>query len=257
MLSPGVYARSGVRHPLAIDLGTANVRVWTPAGSSVIDEPTVIAYDREGVPAAVGRAALALAGSGDVRLVRPVRDGVVDDFPACVHLLQRLVAASGRPPGDMSPVLVGVPATATLWQQDLLIAAVSQTTRGRVVTVEEPLAAALACQATLDAGCDVVAVDLGHGRTEVVRIASGAVTAAERIGIDNPLDQVSAIADVVRRLTRATARSGRRRLLLLTGGGAVGTDAGSRLAALTGRVVTMPAESQLATIRGLRLLLTA
>ena len=126
MLGPGVYARTGVPHPLAIDLGTANVRIWTPAAGSVIDEPTVVAYDSAGVARAVGQAALTLASSGGVRLVRPVQDGVIDDFRACVHLLQALIMASARPAGDVSPVLVGVPATATLWQQDLLIAAVGR-----------------------------------------------------------------------------------------------------------------------------------
>ena len=256
MLGPGVYARPGVQHPLAIDLGTANVRVWTPAGGSVIDEPTVVAYDSSGVPRAVGQAAVTLARSGGVRLVRPVRDGVIDDFRACVHLLRALVTASARPVSDRSPVLVGVPATATLWQQDLLTSAVGRATDGRVVAVEEPLAAALACRPSLDAGNDVMAVDLGQGRTEVGRIAAGAVTAAERVGPDNLLDQVPAIADAVRRLSRGSSRLGQRRLLLLTGGGAVGPDVASRLAALTGRIVTMPADTRLATIRGLRLLIT-
>ncbi|MGW0431850.1 rod shape-determining protein [Micromonospora sp. NPDC003197] len=257
MLGPGVYARPGVPHPLAIDLGTANVRIWTPAAGSVIDEPTVVAYDSAGVARAVGQAALTLARSGGVRLVRPIQDGVIDDFRACVHLLQALITASARPAGDVSPVLVGVPATATLWQQDLLTAAVGRVTGGRVVAVEEPLAAALSCRSSLDTSNDVVAVDLGQGRTEVVRITGGTVTAAERVGPGNLLDQVPAIAATVRQLTCESARLGHRRLLLLTGGGAAGPNVASRLAALTGRIVTMPVDSRLATIRGLRLLMTA
>src|SRR4051812_17012354 len=73
-------------------------------------------------------------------------DGVVRDFFACVHLLRVLVAASAPPCGDACSVLVGVPATATLRQKNRLVAAVRRGVGGRVTTVEEPLAAALACR---------------------------------------------------------------------------------------------------------------
>ncbi|WP_147457504.1 hypothetical protein [Micromonospora sp. CV4] len=46
------------------------------------------------------------------------------------------------------------------------------------------------------------------------------------------------------------------RRLLLTGGGATHPDLAARLAAMTGRTVTLPAEPHLATLAGLRLQLT-
>ncbi|MEU8264243.1 rod shape-determining protein [Micromonospora sp. NPDC048999] len=250
---PTLAARPGARWPVALDLGTSTVRVWAPTSGKILTEPAVITYGRSGRQP-VGRAALDLARTGGARLVWPVRQGVVEDFFGCVRLLRVLLAAAGRPDGDPSPVLVGVPATATLRQKNLLVAAVRRAAGGRVTAVEEPLAAALACRADLHAG-DIVAVDIGHGRTEVVRIADGAIVSAERVDLVNPIDQVPAIADCVRRLNAGQGWTGHRRLLL-TGGGAMHPGTAARLAALTGRSVTMPPDPPLATLTGLRLLLT-
>ncbi|MER5335758.1 rod shape-determining protein [Micromonospora sp. NPDC002717] len=253
MLAPGVYARLGVRHPVALDLGTSAVRVWTPVHGEVVTEPAVVARIPSGGHA-VGRAAMDLRATSGAKLLWPVRHGVVEDFFACVHLLRVVAAAAGRPGDDVSPVVVGVPATATLQQKNLLVAVVRRALGGRVATVEEPLAAALACQADLDRD-DVVAVDIGHGRTEIARIADRAVAAAEHVDVPNAVDQVPFIAAAVRRVGARPAGPGRRRLLI-TGGGAAHPGLAARLAALTGRTVTMPPDPHLATLAGLRLLLT-
>ncbi|MCW3818128.1 rod shape-determining protein [Micromonospora sp. DR5-3] len=255
MLTPGAYARRGLRHMLAIDLGTSSVRIWSPTLGRVIEEPTVVAWGPPGSRRAVGRAALDRAADGDAPLVWPLRDGVMDNYPACVHLLRVLVTVNDLVCRSGTPVLVGVPATATLRQQNLVRAAVRRATGGRVTVVEEPLAAALACRIDLARAEDVVVVDIGHGRTEVVRVACGAVTDAERVDVANAVDQVPAIAAVVRRFTPRSQPAGPRRLLI-TGGGAI-SGVAARLAALTNRSVTMPANVRLATIQGLTLLLTA
>lgn len=255
MLAPGAYARRGLRHMLAIDLGTARLRIWSPTLGRVIEEPTVVAWGPPGTRRAVGRVAIDRAADGEAPLVWPLRDGVVDNYPACVHLLRVLVAGHnliGRPD---TPVLVGVPATATLRQQNLVRTAVRRATGGRVTVVEEPLAAALACRIDLTKADDLVVVDIGHGRTEVIRVACGAVVAAERVNAANAVDQVPAIAAVIRGLAPRTHLGGPRRLLITGGGAAPGVAA--RLAALTNRSVTMPPDVRLATIHGLALLLTA
>lgn len=249
MLSVGAYARSGVRDCLALDLGSSTVRLWTPGMDTVVAEPAVLARPGGGRHLA-GRAALAARSVGAAS-TWPVRDGVVRDFFACVHLLRLLTADIGLPSGTAFPVLVGVPATATLRQRNVLVAAVRRAVGGRVTAVEEPLAAALACRTGSGDG-DLIVVDIGSGRTEVARIAGRSVTVAERIGEAGPVDRIPAIADCVRRLGRP--HGGRR--LLLTGGGATSPGAAARLAAMTGRSVTMPADPPFATLNGLRLLLT-
>ncbi|WP_157739964.1 rod shape-determining protein [Micromonospora narathiwatensis] len=253
VLAAGAYARPGVGNRLALDLGTSTVRLWTPVTDAVISEPAVIAR-RPGGRHAAGRAALDARDTEGATLIWPVRDGVVRDLVACVQLLRILLSDIGHPYDTVCPVLVGVPATATMRQKNVLVAAVRRATGGRVSAVEEPLAAALACRP--DPGRDdLVTVDIGFGRTEVARIVDRSVAAAERVDRGDPVDQVPAIARCVRRM--GVRDAGARRRLLITGGGAVSPGVAARLAALTGRSVTVPANPLLATLTGLRLLLTA
>lgn len=244
----GAHARPGVRHCLALDLGTSHVRLWTSQAAGVLIEPTVLCRLGSGRQVA-GRAALAAHAEG-VTATWPVQDGVVRDFFACVHLLRLLTAGIRLPSDNAFPVLVGVPATATLRQRNVLVAAVRRAIGGRVNTVEEPLAAALASRPGPGRG-DLIVVDIGSGRTEVARVRDRAIARAERVDGADPVDQVPAIADCVRRLER---KGGRRRVLLTGGGTTPG--AAARLAALTGFSVTMAADPPLATITGLRRLLT-
>lgn len=249
MLTAGAYAEPGVRHCLAPDMGSSTVRLWTPATATVLRQPTVLALPSGGRHV-TGQAAL--AEDGGAVATWPVRDGVVRDFFACVHLLRLLTADAGLPADVSFPVLVGVPATATLRKRNVLVAAVRRAVGGRVTPVAEPLAAALACGTSARDG-DVIVVDIGSGRTEVVRVADGRVTAAERVDNASQVDRIPAIADCVRRLDGFG--NGRRRRLI-TGGGAASPGSAARLAALTGRPVTVPADPALATLIGLRLLLT-
>ncbi|UQU64630.1 rod shape-determining protein [Couchioplanes caeruleus] len=249
MLTTGAYARPGVQSCLALDLGTSTVRLWAPQVATVITEPAVLCRPDTGRQVA-GRAALSAQARG-VTATWPVRNGVVRDFFACIHLLRLLTADIGLPCDTAYPVLVGVPATATLRQRNVLVAAVRRAVGGRVNAVEEPLAAALACRR--DPGGDLVVVDIGSGRTEVARIGERSIVAAERVDDSGSVDRIPAIADCVRRLDHPR---GAQRRLLLTGGGATTPGTAARLAALTGRSVTMPAEPTLATLIGLRRLLT-
>src|SRR5262249_12674567 len=67
---------------LAIDLGTANTRIFVPNRGVVINEPSIIALkakDRRVV--AAGQAAKSMIGRvpPSIRVVRPLRGGVIAD----------------------------------------------------------------------------------------------------------------------------------------------------------------------------------
>lgn len=244
----GAFSRVGVRRCLALDLGTSTVRLWTSRAGTVISEPAVLCRRGSGRQVA-GRAALA-AQAGGATATWPVRDGVVRDYFACVHLLRLLTADLHLPSHTAFPVLVGVPATATPRQRNLLVAAVRRAVGGRVSAVAEPLAAAAACRPGPD-GTDLIVADIGSGRIEVARIRGRSVAAAERVADDEPIDRLPAIAACVRRLDHPD----RQRRLLLTGGGAATPGIAARLAALTGCSVTVPHDPPMATLTGLRRLL--
>jgi rod shape-determining protein MreB and related proteins len=85
---------------LAIDLGTANTRVYIPGEGVVLDEPSVIAMDvRDKKVLAVGRPAKAMTGRApdSIHIILPVRRGVVANVGAAREMLDHFMrAVAGR-----------------------------------------------------------------------------------------------------------------------------------------------------------------
>ena len=85
---------------LAIDLGTANTRVYIPGEGVVLDEPSVIAIDvRDKKVLAVGRPAKAMTGRApeSIQVISPVRRGVIADVGAAREMLDHFMrAVTGR-----------------------------------------------------------------------------------------------------------------------------------------------------------------
>ncbi|HYG57430.1 MAG TPA: rod shape-determining protein, partial [Symbiobacteriaceae bacterium] len=68
---------------MGIDLGTANTLVYVKGRGIVIDEPSVVAVDRDRKePLAVGAEAKNMLGRtpGNIIAIRPLKDGVIADF---------------------------------------------------------------------------------------------------------------------------------------------------------------------------------
>jgi rod shape-determining protein MreB len=71
------------RKKVGIDLGTANSLVYVAGRGIVLNEPTVVAYAKEGKKIlAVGEEAREMIGRtpGTIVAARPMREGVIADF---------------------------------------------------------------------------------------------------------------------------------------------------------------------------------
>jgi actin-like ATPase involved in cell morphogenesis len=79
---------------LAIDLGTANTRIYLPGEGVVINEPSMIALDIErNVVMAVGEEAKRLARRQppQIRIVRPIKEGVIADCDLAGRMLTQFI----------------------------------------------------------------------------------------------------------------------------------------------------------------------
>src|SRR5262245_28172858 len=77
---------------VAIDLGTANTRLYASGRGLIVDEPSVVAIDADtGSVEAVGARAARLASDDSVRQVAPMQQGVVSDLEAATSLLTPLL----------------------------------------------------------------------------------------------------------------------------------------------------------------------
>ena len=91
---PVLFRRFQLSRDIGIDLGTANTLIYVSGKGIVLQEPSVVAIDLErGVPLAVGDEAKLMLGRtpGNIRAIRPLRDGVIADFDAAEQMLKCFV----------------------------------------------------------------------------------------------------------------------------------------------------------------------
>src|ERR1700719_1894283 len=166
------------RGSVAIDLGTVNTLVWVDGRGLVLDEPSTIAIDGSAEwVAAIGAAAEALADKEpkDIRVIHPLRDGVIADLDATAELLHGFLRRSGALSGPFKRrALVCVPGGAT-WVERRRVSPPSGPRRPRCVVelVDEPVAAAAGAGFDLSAGAGALIVDVGGGTTDTAVVARG------------------------------------------------------------------------------------
>ncbi len=176
-----MFQGSGLGRDVAIDLGTAWVRIAVKGKGPVLVEPAVAAVDRQsGDVLQVGHAAREMLGRtpGQLLAVRPLAKGVVSDFTIAQAMLQSFLkqALGGRLARPR--LLIGVPSAISEVEERAVVEAGLQAGAKRVYLMESPLAAALG------AGIDVarpegsLVVDLGAGVTDAAVLSLDGVVAA-------------------------------------------------------------------------------
>ncbi len=79
---------------IGIDLGTANVLIHVKGKGIVLDEPSVVAMDRNtGKVLEVGEEARRMVGRtpGNIEAIRPLKDGVIADFDVTESMLKYFI----------------------------------------------------------------------------------------------------------------------------------------------------------------------
>jgi len=97
---------------MGIDLGTANTLVCVLGRGIVLEEPSVVAIDRERkVPLAFGEEAKKMIGrtSGNIIAVRPLKDGVIADFESARLMLEEFIRRAQDRRGASPRMVIGVP----------------------------------------------------------------------------------------------------------------------------------------------------
>jgi rod shape-determining protein MreB len=176
------------RQDLAIDLGTANTRIYLPGAGVVVDEPSVVALDIENNEVrAVGQEAKRLAWRQppEIRIERPVKDGVIADCEAAGLMLSHFIsrALTNRNLANLSLLLCS-PADITPLEQKAYEDVARRAGARKVTFVEEPYAAAAGADLNLLSARACMIVDLGAGTTDIAVISGGSVlyAATWRVG---------------------------------------------------------------------------
>lgn len=172
---------------MAMDLGTANTLIYVKGKGVVLDEPSMVALEKDsGKVIAIGREARSLAGrhSRSTSVLRPLRDGVIHDFETASFMVRSFLGkVFRRLPLSKPKLVVAVPAGITSVEKRAVIEAAEMAGSGKVFLIEEPMAAAIGSGLPIDQARGQMIVDIGGGTTEVAIISNFAVVSSESLRV--------------------------------------------------------------------------
>lgn len=186
-----IYARFS--RDLGIDLGTANTLAYVRGKGIVLQEPTVVALDRDsGEIFAIGEEARQMVGRtpSNIVAVKPLKDGVIADFETTEKMLRYFITKAHRRKSFLAPrVVVGVPSGVTGVERRAVLDACLQAGAREAFTIDEPMAAAIGAGLPVHEATGNLMVDMGGGTTEVAVISLGGIVTSKSIRVGgNELD---------------------------------------------------------------------
>jgi rod shape-determining protein MreB len=172
---------------IAIDLGTANTLIYVRGTGVVLNEPSVVAVDvADGRLVAVGMEAKRMMGRtpGHIRVVRPLKDGVIADFDVCEKMLRYFIQQIHGSRWSKPRMVICVPSGITgVEQRAVQDAAEYAGARRPVHIIEEPMAAAIGAGLGIHEPTGNMIVDIGGGTTEVAVISLGGIVTAQSLRV--------------------------------------------------------------------------
>ncbi|MEA5143848.1 MAG: rod shape-determining protein MreB [Oscillibacter sp.] len=170
---------------IGIDLGTASVLVYVKGRGVVLNEPSVVAIDKDtGRLLKVGADAQAMLGRtpGNIVAIRPLREGVISDYDMTERMLKEFIhkVSSGFP---KPRVIICVPSGITEVEERAVIDAGLQAGARRVYLIEEPVAAAIGAGIDIAKPDGHMVVDIGGGTSDIAVISLSGVVESTSIKV--------------------------------------------------------------------------
>ena len=165
---------------LAIDLGTANTRIFVRGHGVVLNEPSVVAMRGDDV-VAVGSEAKQMRGRApaDIEVISPIQHSVIHQYDATERMLRYFVQkAHGRSLLTRPRLVVNVPGSLTGVEQRAVRDAAYAAGARQVFLIQAALAAAIGADVPIHETRGHFVVSIGAGCTEVAVIALGGVVSA-------------------------------------------------------------------------------
>ena len=175
---------------MGIDLGTANTLVYVKNKGIVLNEPSIVAIDKDNKKIlAVGMEAKKMVGRtpGNIVAIRPLKDGVIADFDTTERMLRYFIQKVHKNMAIARPrIVICVPSGITAVEKKAVVEATEQAGARAAYIIEEPLAAAIGSGLPIDEPTGSMVVDIGGGTSEVAVISLGGIVAYQslRIGGD-------------------------------------------------------------------------
>jgi len=174
---------------VGIDLGTANTLVYVKGKGIVINEPSVVAVNKNtGQILAIGKKAQKMVGKTPSHIVasRPLVDGVVSDFETTEQMLKYFIDRVHQDSFTFLPrprVVVGIPSGVTEVERRAVIDAATNAGAREVYLIDEPMAASVGARIPVQEATGNMIVDIGGGTTEIAVVSLGGVVSCRSLRV--------------------------------------------------------------------------
>lgn len=172
---------------IGIDLGTTNCLVYSTGKGLVLQEPSVVVYDKDTEKIrAIGEEAKQMSNhvNSNMEVIRPIRQGVIVDFVVLEKMLKYFITkAMGRRAFRKPRISVCVPSGITEIERKAVEEATYQAGAREVYLVEEPIAAAIGAGVDITKPFGNLIVDVGGGTTDIAVISIGGVVVSSTIKV--------------------------------------------------------------------------
>ncbi len=170
---------------IGIDLGTANVLIHVKGQGIVLNEPSVVAIDKNtNKVLAVGEEARRMVGRtpGNIVAIRPLRDGVIADFDVTESMLKHFINKLNVKGFLSKPrILICCPTNITSVEQKAIREAAEKSGGKKVYLEEEPKVAAIGAGMDIFQPSGNMVIDIGGGTTDVAVLSMGDIVTSASI----------------------------------------------------------------------------
>lgn len=186
---------------IGIDLGTANIIITIAGRGIVLNEPSVVAYDKKKrAVVAVGMEAYRMIGRTPeyIVAVRPLKDGVISDNDMTQAMIKEFIHIVNGGYMVKPRVVLCVPSSVTDVERRAVVEAALSAGARKVFLIEEPIAALIGAGVDISKPNGNMVVDIGGGTSDVAIVSFNGVVQSRSVKMaGNKLD-----AAIIRHVTQ-------------------------------------------------------
>lgn len=171
---------------IGIDLGTASVLVYVDGSGVVINEPSVVAIDKNtDCITKIGKDAQVMLGRNpeNIEIVRPLRAGVIDRYDVTEKMIQFFIRRAGGGSVIRPRLVICIPTGISEVEERAVMDAGTNAGARKTYLVAEPVAAAVGAGVDIHSPTGNMIVDIGGGTTDIAVISMGGIVVSKSIKI--------------------------------------------------------------------------